>query len=98
MIEFDLIMDTLGFEEGASHMDVLNTMCRGLFEANKNLLLIRVYKNDQHYQDKNMLGRIFRPGHAGYYQDCGEVVWKYLRSVENYVVDGDQSDVCNESE
>lgn len=80
MTELNLMMDSLEFVDGLSHMDVLNRKCRELFAADGDLLLIRVYRNGEHFDDNNKLGRIYRPGHTGYYQDCGEVIWKYLRN------------------
>jgi hypothetical protein len=91
-------MTSLLFKEKTAHIDVLNRKCREMFQADPELLLIRVYRDGQQFEDNNLLGLIYRPGHAGYYADCGQVIWKYLRSVEDYAIDGDQSDVCNEPE
>ena len=97
MTECNLMLDSLMFTDGLSHMDVLNKKCRELFAADPDMLLIRVYRNDQHFNNGNKLGRIYRPGHTGYYQDCGEVIWKYLRTGDDYVIEGDKAMVCDES-
>jgi len=81
MTEKSLIMSALTFEEKAAHIDVLNRKCRELFNADPELLLIRVYRDGQHFEDNNLLGLIYRPGHAGYYADCGQIIWKYLRAI-----------------
>ena len=96
MTETTLLMSDLQFVENTAHIDVLNNKCRELFGKDDDLLLIRVYRNAEQFNDKNMLGLIYKPGHAGYYGDCGEVIWKYLRSVDPYVIEGDESMVCDE--
>jgi len=83
MTEKSLIMTALVFEHKAAHIDVLNRKCREMFDADPELLLIRVYRDGQQFEDNNLLGLIYRPGHAGYYTDCGQVIWKYLRGLDS---------------
>jgi hypothetical protein len=89
MTDTSLIMTALIFEEKAAHIDVLNRKCRELFDADPELLLIRVYRDGQHFEDNNLLGLIYRPGHSEYYRDCGEITWKYLRKLNEYDVAGE---------
>jgi hypothetical protein len=87
MTEKSLIMTALVFEEKTAHIDVLNRKCREMFDTDPELLLIRVYRDGQQFEDNNLLGLIYRPGHAGYYADCGQIIWKYLRNLNTYDVD-----------
>ena len=81
MTETTLFMSDMEFAPNTAHIDVLNRKCRELFAGDPDLLLVRVYRDGLQYEDKNLLGLIYRPGHAGYYADCGQIIWKYLRAI-----------------
>lgn len=84
----DLVMNELTFTAGTAHLDTLNEECLDRFDNNSMLMMITVYRDRCDVEEKRLLGRIYRPGHVGYYRDCGEIVWKYLRKL-NEEPDGD---------
>lgn len=84
-----LLMDDLLFQEGTAHIDTLNYECLGKFDSNDELMVIDVYRSKADMEAGKLLGRIYRPGHAEYFRDCGEITWKYLRKLNEYDVDGD---------
>lgn len=84
-----LLMEELLFEDGTAHIDTLNYECLGKFDANDELMVIDVYRTKEDMEAGKLLGRIYRPGHAEYFRDCGEITWKYLRKLNEYDVNGD---------
>lgn len=88
-----LLMCDLAFEEGTAHIDTLNYECIGKFDADDTLMMIEVYRSKADLDAGKLLGRIYRPGHAEYYRDCGEITWKYLRRLNEYDVDDDAKGV-----
>ena len=86
-----LLMDELLFQEGTAHIDTLNYECLGKFDSNDELMVIDVYRTKADLEAGKLLGRIYRPGHAEYYRDCGEITWKYLRKLNEYNMDDEPS-------
>ena len=88
MSKSTLLMDELLFKEGTAHIDTLNYECLGKFDVDDTLMVIDVYRTKADLEAGKLLGRIYRPGHAEYFRDCGEITWKYLRTL-NTEPDGD---------
>ena len=79
-----LVMNELPFVQGTAHIDTLNEECLHQFDSNDALMMIRVYRDRADIEQNKLLGRIYRPGHAEYYRDCGEITWNYLRKLNEY--------------
>ena len=86
-----LVMGDLPFQDGTAHLDTLNYECLDRFDADDTLMMIEVYRTKEDVTEKRLLGRIYRPGHAEYYRDCGEITWKYLRKLNEYNMDDEPS-------